>query len=39
MRMGYLDMNEIIQETRCYNTILGLERLLFVDSSSYIWSR
>jgi len=31
------DMNEIIQDTIC-NIILGLERLLFVDSSSHIWS-
>ena len=31
-----LDMNEIIQDTRCY-TILGLEMLLLGDSSSDIW--
>ena len=31
------DMNELTQDTRCY-IILGLERLLFVDSSSHIWS-
>ena len=33
MRTGYLDMNEIIQETRCYTI---LEEV--VDSSLHIWS-
>ena len=37
MRTRYLDMNEIIPDTRCY-TFLGLGTLLFVDSSSHIWS-